>query len=124
MKHTKARVSLIGHGTDFVECFRVLFFAREVGSCLSREKEWKSITAAGYSEGAVPLIDGVVLREPGHHVMQNKAPPHKAGQTMRGFMERRFLSLNGHHAPLGLNPIESVWDFMEDYMQRKYSELG
>lgn len=99
------------------------FFGRQKGPCLIWEKEWGRVTAASYSEKIVPLIDGVVLREPGLHVMQDNAPPHKARQTMREFERRNISPIEWPPYSPDLNPIETVWSYMKAYIERRHPQL-
>ena len=100
------------------------FFGRQKGPCLIWEKEWGHITAASYCERIVPLLDSVVLREPGLKVMQANAPPHKSRRTMREFESRNISLMEWPpHFP-DLNPIETVWSYVKAYMERLQPPLG
>jgi len=100
-------------------------FGKEKGPYLFWEKEWGSITAAGYSDNVVPLISSVVLREPGLHLlhlMQDNALTHKANKTMREFKRRTISPFDWSQYSPDLNPFESVWKYIKDYIQSGYQE--
>lgn len=61
--------------------------------------------------------------EPGLYVMQDNAPPHKSGQTVREF-ERRRISLPKWPAiSPDLNPIQNEWSYMKDFMELHFPLL-
>lgn len=103
------------------------FFGREKGPCLFWEKEWRSITAASYSERIVPLMHGMVSMRQDLQVMQDNAPSHKAARTMRELNERNVTPIEWPpYSPYSpdLKPIENIWNLMNNYIQFKYPDLG
>lgn len=99
------------------------FYGREKGPSLIWRKEWGRITAARYSERVLPLIENVVSRVPGLHVMQDNAPLHKAEFTIREFERRGIVPMSWPPYSPDLNPIESVWSYMKSYMESHYPRL-
>lgn len=56
--------------------------------------------------------------------MMEDNPPHEVGQTMRRLNKRNISLIKWPPYSLDHNPIESVWNFMKDYTQYHYPELG
>lgn len=56
--------------------------------------------------------------------MQDNTPPHKTGHTMPEFTGRNISYFMWPRYSPDLSPIEFVWNFLKDYMQRHYPELG
>ena len=71
----------------------------------------------------MPLIDSVVLREPGLEVTQDNPPPHKSRRMMREFKSRNISLMELPPYSPDLNPIETVWSYVKAYMERLQRSL-
>jgi ketohexokinase/beta-glucosidase len=92
------------------------------GPCLFWEKEWKTINKESYSERIVPLVHGWVRLYPGLHFMQDGAPGHSAAYTIDELHQRGIYPIFWPAYSPDLNPIESVWNRMKDYIQQYYPD--
>ena len=104
------------------------FHADIKGPYLFWEKEWGSINQFSYQEHIVPLIDGWsriqsdAFGEPELLFMQNNAPGHAAHTTIAELLERGVRLIEWPACSPDLNPIESVWNKMKDWMMHRYPE--
>ena len=57
---------------------------------------------------------------PGLILMQDGAPAHSAKETQEDLNERDIYPIFWPAFPPDLNPIETVWDRMKDYIERHY----
>lgn len=96
------------------------FAGSEKGPCLFWEKQdWGSITSETYCESILLLIDGMIYMRPWLLVMQDNAPSHSAKNTTNEFRQRHITPIQWPACSPDLNPIESVWNIMKYYIQRK-----
>ena len=63
------------------------------GPCLVWEKEWGTITQESYCERIVPLIHGWIRMHPELQFMQDNAPGHAVGNTIRELAERGIIAM-------------------------------
>lgn len=54
--------------------------------------------------------------------MQDGAPGHSAASTMEELLKRGIHTIFWPAYSPDLNPIETVWDWMKDYMERTYGD--
>lgn len=98
------------------------------GPGLFWEKEWGSISEASYREHTVPLIHEWIShcrQTVGTNLilMQDGASAHGARGTRADLHERGIVLENWPpHSP-DLNPIETVWCWMKDYIEDKYGHI-
>lgn len=84
------------------------------------EKEFGTIGQETYSWHVVPLIHGWLHMHPKLLLMQDGASGHRAKFTQNELKERDIHPIFWPPYSPDLNPIESIWDWMKDYLQRNY----
>lgn len=84
------------------------------------EKDWGTINAASYQAHTVPVIHGWMRLKPGHIFMQDGAPGHAAGETLQDLIDREIEKMNWPPFSPDLNPIETVWNWMKDWIWNHY----
>ena len=98
------------------------FSGNEKGPCLFWYKSWGNLTSQSYCARALPLINHEIQVKPYLILMQDNAPCHKAQNTVT---ELDRLGISSIHWPASspvLNPIESLWNAMKDYIAMKCRE--
>lgn len=90
------------------------------GPCLFWEEEWDIINAESYSEKIIPLIHGWVRMNPDLLLMQDNAPSHSGKVAQDELLERGVCLIFWPPFSPDLNPIETVWNWMKDYIEAKY----
>ncbi|OAL38310.1 hypothetical protein AYO20_02369 [Fonsecaea nubica] len=98
------------------------FNANIKGPSLFWEKEWGSITSETYCERIVPLIQGWIRLNPGLLYMQDNAPAHAARLTIDELQERGINCIFWPAFSPDLNPIETVWNEMKDWLAQHYPQ--
>ena len=93
------------------------------GPCLFWEKEWGTINQQTYCERIVPIIDGWIRMNPDLQLMQDWAPGHLAGDTLQDLAERGIYPIFWPAYSPDLNPIETIWNWMKDYIENKWEDI-
>jgi hypothetical protein len=97
------------------------FHGSKKGPGLFWEKDWGKINSQSYCEKIVPIIDGWirVCKQNGEELvlMQDGAPGHAAGETKDQLQARGVTVLSWPPFSPDLNPIESCWNWMKDYIE-------
>jgi transposase len=90
------------------------------------EKDWGTVSAESYCEHIIPIVDGWfrLTAIPSHIFMQDNAPGHAAKATIAELMERKIPCLAWPPFSPDLNPIETVWLKMKDWIEERYSEAA
>ena len=96
------------------------FAGGEKGPCLFWEKEWKSINQDSYAERIVPLIHGWIRLNPHLFLMQDNAPGHAGKVAQEELFERGIRIIFWPPYSPDLNPIETVWNWMKDWIEAMY----
>ncbi len=92
------------------------------GPCLFWEKEWGSINQITYSERILPLIHGWLRLHPDLRLMQDHAPGHNGASTLEELREWGVDVIDWPPFSPDLNPIETVWNKMKDYIAANFPE--
>ena len=93
------------------------FAGNSKGPGLFWEKDWGSINQQTYSERTVPLIHGWIRMNPHLSLMHDGAPGHAAKGTIQELLERGIRLIWWPAFSPDLNPIETVWNKMKDWIQ-------
>jgi hypothetical protein len=93
------------------------------GPCLFWEKDWGTIGAETYCQHIVTLVDGWIRMNPGLMFMQDNALGHAAASTVEDLRERGIIRVVWPPFSPDLNPIETVWCWMKDWIQHRYGYL-
>ena len=84
------------------------------------EKDWGTINQYTYQAHTVPVIEGWMRMNPGLKFMQDKAPGHNAKGTVEELEERGIEIIEWPAFSPDLNPIESLWNEMKDWISATY----
>jgi hypothetical protein len=86
------------------------------------EKDWGSINKESYCEHTVPVIHGWIRLNPGQVLMHDNAPGHAASYTVQELRERGVTVIYWPPFSPDLNPIETIWNKMKDYIENHFPE--
>jgi len=98
------------------------FAGHNKGPSVFWEKDWGSITGESYRQHTVPVIAGWVTLHPYLLLMQDNAPGHAASETRQDLQERGVRIIFWPAFSPDLNPIETVWNRMKDYIETHFPE--
>lgn len=93
-----------------------------LGPCQFWEKDWGSINKETYAAHLIPLIDGWIRLHPELDLMQDGAPGHAAKETLKDLSERGIRLIIWPPFSPDLNPIETLWNDMKNWIGAHYAE--
>jgi hypothetical protein len=87
------------------------------------EKSTGSISQKTYCEHVVPLISDYLKSHPGLILQQDNARGHAAKRTLELMQQYGFRPIYWPPYSPDLNPIETLWDDIKDYIQDKDPQI-
>jgi len=95
------------------------------------EQDWGTINGKSYREKTVPVIaqypadiGGLKGEDNELFFMQDNAPGHSAKETKELFYQFAVIVVNWPPYSPDLNPIETVWKYMKNYLEDKYGDCA
>jgi ketohexokinase/beta-glucosidase len=86
------------------------------------EKDWGTITSASYLQRIAPILQDYTLHR-GLVYMQDNASGHAAKATIETLTRMGIRPIFWPAKSPDLNPIETLWDKMKDWIQARYPEI-
>jgi ketohexokinase/beta-glucosidase len=102
--------------------FWASFSGTTKGPHLFWEKDWGSINQERYCERILPLVHGWLRINPHLFYMQDNAKAHAARATIQECEERGFRPIWWPANSPDLNPIETIWNKMKDWIAWNYPD--
>lgn len=101
------------------------FYGTTKGKGIFWEKDWGSINELSYRRHILPAVHGLIddVKETSGvqlSFMQDGAPGHRAAGTKMDLQNRKIEVVDWPPFSPDLNPIESCWNWMKDYIEEKY----
>jgi len=96
------------------------FSGNRKGPAIFWEKDWGTISSETYIAHTVPMIHGWIRMNPHLLFMQDNASSHSSAQTTQELRERGVNLIFWPAYSPDLNPIETLWNKMKDWIARNY----
>jgi len=87
------------------------------------EKEWETINEGSYSGIIIPIVDDILRQYPDLYFQQDHAPGHTSAFTRSVIAAAGLRIIEWPPFSPDLNPIETLWDDMKDYIQEHYPQV-
>lgn len=81
-------------------------------------KEWGSINSVSYCEHILPVVRDYIASHPGLVFQQDDASGHASAYTKLRFIGQGIQPITWPPFSLDLNPIETVWDWLNDLVEQ------
>jgi transposase len=86
------------------------------------EKKWGTITQHTYKEHIIPLLVETTTEHSGLLFMQDNAPAHAAKSVIQELKRLGITVMTWPAYSPDLNPIETLWNWMKDWIHWHYTE--
>jgi transposase len=87
------------------------------------EKDWEKINEGSYSGIIAPIVREILEQYPDLSFQQDNARGHASAFTLSVFEAIGITPIEWPAYSPDLNPIETLWDKMKDYIEKKYPEV-
>lgn len=87
------------------------------------EKEWETINEGSYCGIIVPIVDEILQEHSDLYWQQDNAPSHASAFTKGVIRIGGLRVIEWPPYSPDLNPIETIWDDMKDYIQLHYPQV-
>ncbi|SRR6266487_6271148 len=87
------------------------------------EKDWETINKGSYSGIIIPIVQEILQQYLDLYFQQDNAKGHVASFTKSVFNSIGIQPIYWPPFSLDLNPIETLWNDMKDYIQEHYLEV-
>jgi transposase len=87
------------------------------------EKDWEKINEGSYSGIIIPIVQEVMQQYPELQFQQDNAKGHAAAYIKSVFAAIGIEPIYWPPNSPDLNPIETIWDEMKDYIQKHYPQV-
>ena len=93
------------------------FHSGKKGPAVVWDKTWGKINSKSYCERVLPLLRNYLRDHPWLYFMQDNASAHGAQATREMMAQMAILTIHWPAYSPDLNPIETVWCWMKDYIE-------
>lgn len=87
------------------------------------EKDWEIINKGSYSGIIIPIIQETLQQYPDLQFQQDNAKGHTSAYTKSIFQAINIQPIYWPALSPDLNPIETIWNDMKDYIQEHYPDV-
>lgn len=137
-RHTKARITRkIGDSEVYHPDYIEARYQRKIGWMfwgsisgkygrhrgLFQEKDWETINEGSYCGIIVPIIQEIIQQHPELLFQQDNAKGHASAFTRSVFKVIGIKPIKWPPNSPDLNPIETIWDEIKDYIQKHFPEV-
>jgi hypothetical protein len=87
------------------------------------EKDWETINEGSYCGIIIPVVDEILQEHPELQFQQDNAKGHASAFTKSVLKAARIKTIKWPPNSPDLNPIETIWDDMKNYIQKHYPQV-